>query len=84
MTASPCVSAFFKRQALRFFPVFPFERPVDELTARLSYVNFNGTKALAASETIPLDNPLPEDFIERICEDTIEGVRKIAEWVSEK
>lgn len=65
-------------------PGFSFERPIDELTARLSYVNFSGAKALAASETIPLHHSLPEDFIERICEDTIEGVNKIAEWLSEK
>jgi len=59
-----------------------FERPPEELTARLSYVNFNGANALASSETYPLHQGLPEDFITRTCEDTITGVKIIAEWVS--
>jgi len=58
-----------------------FERPEEELTARLSYVNFNGANALATSETYPIHNELPEDFLTRTCEDTITGVKIIAEWV---
>ncbi|MCX9084836.1 MAG: aminotransferase class I/II-fold pyridoxal phosphate-dependent enzyme [Candidatus Methanoperedens sp.] len=59
-----------------------FERPPEELTARLSYVNFNGANALATSETYPIHQELPEDFIMRTCEDTITGVKIIAKWVS--
>jgi aspartate aminotransferase len=59
-----------------------FELPPEELTARLSYVNFNGANALATSETYPIHQALPEDFIMRTCEDTINGVKIIAEWVS--
>jgi aspartate aminotransferase len=59
-----------------------FERPYAELTARLSYVNFNGTKAITASEQSSLQNGLPEDFISQMCEETIEGTQKIADWVS--
>jgi aspartate aminotransferase len=62
-------------------PGADFERPYSELTARLSYINFNGAKALAGSETIPLHNGLPEDFITHTCGDTVEGTRKITEWV---
>lgn len=65
-------------------PGADFERPRQELTARLSYVNFDGPKALAASETIPIHQELPEDFISRICVDTLAGTQKIAEWVSER
>jgi aspartate aminotransferase len=65
-------------------PGIVFERPSWELTSRLSYVDFNGAKALAASETIPLQNELPEDFVSQMCEVTIEGVQKIADWVSKK
>jgi aspartate aminotransferase len=63
-------------------PGSDFELPHEELTARLSYVNFNGANALASSETYPLHQGLPDDFILRNCEDTISGVKKIAEWVS--
>lgn len=63
-------------------PGSDFELPHEELTARLSYVNFNGANALASSETYPLHQRLSDDYILRNCEDTISGVKKIAEWVS--
>lgn len=58
-----------------------FERPNEELTARLAYVDFDGAKALTASETIPLDEPLPEDFTDLWCHKVVEASRLIAEWV---
>ncbi|TFH39188.1 MAG: hypothetical protein E4G94_11325 [ANME-2 cluster archaeon] len=65
-------------------PRSAFERPSGELSARLSYVNFDGTKALAASETIPLHLELPEKFIMQYCTNTIEGVQRISNWVMKK
>jgi aspartate aminotransferase len=61
-----------------------FERPAEELSARLAFVDFNGSKALAASETIPLDAPLPERFIHEQCADVIRAVDKLAEWLEAK
>src|SRR5665648_453574 len=43
-------------------PGVVFGRPSGELTARLSYVNFDGAKALAHSETIPLHLDLPVSY----------------------
>lgn len=57
-----------------------FERPAAELTARLAYVDFDGAGALAASETIPLDQPLPAAFVEQMCGETIAAARALAEW----
>ena len=58
-----------------------FERPRDELTARMAFVNFDGTKALAASETIPLDAALPPTFVDHWCESTLNAVEAIRDWV---
>jgi len=58
-----------------------FNFPSEELTARLAYVNFDGAKALAISETIPLSESLPDDFAENYCTSVIQGVSKIADWV---
>lgn len=58
-----------------------FNFPQDELTARLAYVNFDGAKALSISETIPLNENLPEDFAYNYCTSVIRGVEKVAEWV---
>lgn len=62
-------------------PGSAFQRPRRELTARLAYVNFDGAKALAAGETVPIDRPLPDDFLETFCRSTIVAVDRIAAWV---
>ncbi|UCD65075.1 MAG: aminotransferase class I/II-fold pyridoxal phosphate-dependent enzyme [Candidatus Zixiibacteriota bacterium] len=59
-----------------------FERPSDELTARLAYVDFDGARALAASETLPLDQRLPEDFTKRWCPKVLEAVQRLCDWIS--
>ena len=59
-----------------------FGRPVEELTARLAYVNFEGASALSASENIPLDSPLPDDFTRKWCGDVLTGTIAIAGWIS--
>lgn len=58
-----------------------FERPASELTARLAYVDFDGSRALAASETVPLDKPLPEDFTKKCCYRVIDAVKLIIDWL---
>ena len=63
-------------------PGIAFQRPAEELTARLAYVNFDGAKALSASETIPLDQPLSDDFFNRWCGDVLEATRRVVEWVA--
>lgn len=72
-----------KEKHVAIIPGTPFGRPPEELTARVSYVNFNGAKAMAASETIPLHEDLPEDFTRRWCGETIEGVKRIVDWITE-
>lgn len=61
-----------------------FQCPPEQLTARLAYVNFDGSKALAISETIPLSEDLPEDFADNYCFSVIQAVQKIADWVNSK
>ena len=59
-----------------------FRRPREELTARIAYVGFDGAKALTASEAIPLDRGLPDDFIQRWCGDMIEATQRMANWAT--
>ncbi|UCG63304.1 MAG: aminotransferase class I/II-fold pyridoxal phosphate-dependent enzyme [Candidatus Zixiibacteriota bacterium] len=63
-------------------PGYAFERPKEELTARLAYVDFDGARALAASETIPLDQPLPADFTRRWCHRILDAVDHIVNWIN--
>jgi aspartate aminotransferase len=63
-------------------PGVAFARSRKELTARLSYVDFDGDRTLAASEKIPLDEELPAEVVERCCGRVLEGVRRISDWAT--
>ncbi|MBD3401286.1 aminotransferase class I/II-fold pyridoxal phosphate-dependent enzyme [candidate division GN15 bacterium] len=59
-----------------------FTRPSEELTARMAYVDFDGAKALTASETTPLDEALPADFVSHWCYNVCKATDLIAEWAN--
>jgi aspartate aminotransferase len=63
-------------------PGTAFERPANELTIRVAYVDFDGAKALTASETIPLDQALPENFDEIWCGNVIKAMNLIVQWIN--
>ena len=73
--------ALLAEASVAILPGRVFERPSEELTARLSYVHFDGAAALAASEAIAPHAPLGDSFFEQHCATTLEGCRRIAEWV---
>lgn len=62
-------------------PGSDFNRPEDEMSARLSYVDFDGTKALAASYTIPLHEKLPDDFLNQYCANVLDAAHAIVNWL---
>ncbi len=61
-----------------------FGRDPHELTARLAYVDFDGSKALAASENIALDTNLPEGFVDHWCGNVISGVQRLVAWLDQE
>lgn len=58
-----------------------FQLPPEELNARLAFVNFDGSKPLSMSETIPLNENISKGFADICCFSVIEDVKKIANWV---
>ena len=64
-----------------FLPGKEFMRPADELTARIAYVDFDGSKALVASEFVPLTEPLGEEFLRTNCLRTVQGIDRLCEWL---
>jgi aspartate aminotransferase len=58
-----------------------FGRPESEFTARLAYVDFEGSRALAAAETISPEDPITEEFLRTYCSHLLEGAEKIVDWV---
>lgn len=74
-------SRLLEDTGVALLPGTSFTRSRRELTARLALVDFDGQRALAASESIPLHESLPAGFIEKQCEHVLDGVARIAEWV---
>ena len=74
-------SRLLDETGVAILPGSAFERPQEELTARMAYVDFDGAKALAASETIPLDERLPARFINDNCADVMAATQNIVDWL---
>jgi len=53
-----------------------------ELTARLAYVNFDGTRAMSAAEKITLKDQIDENFIYKYCSESIIAIDKICSWIN--
>ncbi len=64
-------------------PGSAFMRSEEELTARLAFVNFDGAKALAMSETFPANLEIPDDFDQYCCRSVIEAIENIVEWANQ-
>ena len=58
-----------------------FGRESSELTARISYVDFDGTRALAASEQIPPEKILDEQFLTHYCGHTLDAIDQLINWI---
>ena len=63
-------------------PGADFNRPGEELTARLSYVDFDGAKALLASYRHQLHEPLEDGFTDMYCGKVIQAARLISGWLA--
>jgi aspartate aminotransferase len=64
-------------------PGSEFGRPLEELTARLAFVDFDGARALVSAETVPLEEDLPQDFIKLHCNKVIAAIDRICDWIGQ-
>jgi aspartate aminotransferase len=80
-TSSELCDRLLTEAGVAILPGEVFGRPPEELTARLSYVDFDGARALAAAEQVPPHDPLSHEFLMRYCGHTLEAVQKICEWL---
>jgi len=63
-------------------PGTAFGRTADELTARLSYVDFDGARALDAAAAVPRDQELDQAFLDHYCGSTMRAADVIANWLA--
>jgi len=63
-------------------PGIAFGRSRSELTARLSFVDFDGAAAIEALASAGEDRNAVERVVTQYCAHTLEGIARIADWVN--
>jgi aspartate aminotransferase len=81
-TGAAFCDQLLQETGVALLPGSAFGRPPEELTFRLSYVDFDGAAALEACARTPEREPLGEAFLQAHCGRVLEGVELLAEWVA--
>ncbi len=83
-TSNELAKRLLEETGVAVLPGSVFGRPEEELTARIAYVDFEGSKALAAVEALPSSKNIDEAFLQTHCSHLLEGVNLICEWIRKK
>ena len=81
-SSSELCRRLLQEAGVAMLPGSDFGRPKDEMRARLAYVDFDGASALVAAESVPLDRPLPVQFLEDQCGPVLRAIRLIKDWLA--
>jgi aspartate aminotransferase len=57
-------------------------QPEGDLTLRLAYVDFDGARALEASQKLGVDSEIDDGFLSEMCQRVVTAVRRIADWAA--
>ncbi|MCC6774252.1 MAG: aminotransferase class I/II-fold pyridoxal phosphate-dependent enzyme [Gemmatimonadaceae bacterium] len=79
-TGSELCERLLEDTGVALLPGAPFGRPVAELSARLSYVDFDGAAALDAVAS-SAEGPVDDAFLQRHCGRVLEGATRIGAWL---
>jgi aspartate aminotransferase len=81
MNANQLCERLLEETGVAILPGMHFGSPPTELTARLSYVNFDGRLALGEALKRGREGEVDEEFLKNCCQQTIEGARRLANWL---
>lgn len=62
-------------------PGVDFGQPLEKLTARMAYVNFNGSKVLEQASKLRNDEIIDEQFLQQNCREPLQAVERICDWL---
>ncbi len=82
-TSATLCARLLEETGVAMLPGSAFGRPPEELSARIAYVDFDGSRALAAAEVLPPDWPIDKAFLERYCGRTLAAVDRLCSWLAE-
>jgi aspartate aminotransferase len=80
LTSRDFCNALIKETGVALLPGEDFGHPKNRFTARLSFVDFDGTLLLKILEEKP-STILDDTFIEEYCPKIVKATKKISEWV---
>jgi aspartate aminotransferase len=82
-TSSALCERLLEETGVAILPGSVFGRPPEELTVRISYVNFDGARALEGVARTDRDGrsaELGETFLREHCGECLEAVQRLCEW----
>ena len=80
-TSASLCERLLEETGVAILPGVEFGRPAEELTARLAYVDFDGSAVLEAARQVPSEQALDDRFPDRHCRSVVEAVRRLCEWL---
>ncbi len=80
-TGETLARRLLEETGVALLPGSAFGRPVEELTLRMAYVDFDGGKALSAVSVIPKEQPLDDTFLRRQTPRVLSAIDAIARWL---
>ena len=79
-SSSDFCNVLLKKTRVALLPGEAFGQPKNNLTARFSFVDFNGTKLLKILKQNP-DTIIDDVFIETHCLKMVEGINSMESWL---
>lgn len=80
-TSEQICERLLEEVGIALLPGSVFNRPAEELTARIAYVDFDGASAMKAAQQIPPQQELDKLFLETHCGKVILAVEKLCDWL---
>ena len=81
-TSDELCHRLLEETGVALLPGTVFGRPAGELTARIAYVDIDGSRVLEAAERIPADQPLGEAFLKEHCSRMLRAGELICDWLA--
>lgn len=81
-TATTLCAALLEEAGVAALPGTDFGRPPNELTFRLSLVDFDGAPAMEAAASV--DGGIDDAFLRAHCPRVLEGAEAVANWISQR
>lgn len=80
-TSAELCNRLLTETGVALLPGEDFGRSTNELTCRLAYVDFDGAKCLADSESIKIEDELSSAFLQENCVDVLNAIDLIGSWL---